>query len=269
MAHKSRYCGRVYDEMTGRLKPKHVVIWQQHTGIPVPDGYDIHHIDGNGHNNDPNNLVALPRSTHIRLHNEMRKLGIDPIDSTDESVIRAREASKRYYETHIEKEKERHKGAYRKYRNRDLSYFQEKDRQYREAHKDKIHAYLEEYRKTHKEENRENGRRYREEHRDELIEYSRQYYKDHHDELMIQKKRYNDEHASERRAFMTEYNEKHRRLIQAKNRLRYAIKTGKPQSQILKLQHDVELEMAREKDCLQTTQSRCPQTEVIDRIKTL
>ena len=182
MTHKSRYCGRVYDEMTGRLKPKHVVIWQQHTGIPVPDGYDIHHIDGNGHNNDPNNLVALPRSTHIRLHNEMRKLGIDPIDSTDESVIRAREASKRYYRTHTEKEKERHKGAYRKYRDRDL--------------------------------------------------------------------RYNDEHASERRAFMTEYNEKHRRLIQAKNRLRYAIKTGKPQSQILKLQHDVELEMAREKGCL-------------------
>ena len=33
----------------------------------IPDGYHIHHIDGNTENNDPSNLQALPPGEHARI----------------------------------------------------------------------------------------------------------------------------------------------------------------------------------------------------------
>ena len=39
---------------------------------PIPTGYDVHHIDFNHENNDPSNLVALPRDEHHRLHMAQR-----------------------------------------------------------------------------------------------------------------------------------------------------------------------------------------------------
>lgn len=35
---------------------------------PIPDGYDVHHIDFNHENNDPSNLVALSRAEHHQVH---------------------------------------------------------------------------------------------------------------------------------------------------------------------------------------------------------
>lgn len=47
-------------------------IYEEHYGnIPVDaEGrtYDIHHIDGNRKNNDPSNLIALPKKDHYELH---------------------------------------------------------------------------------------------------------------------------------------------------------------------------------------------------------
>jgi len=34
----------------------------------LKEGFDIHHIDGNHCNNDPNNLVLIECSDHMRLH---------------------------------------------------------------------------------------------------------------------------------------------------------------------------------------------------------
>ena len=37
-----------------------------------PD-YDVHHKDMNKQNNDPNNLLILTTSEHIKLHHKIRK----------------------------------------------------------------------------------------------------------------------------------------------------------------------------------------------------
>ena len=42
-------------------------VWEKHNG-PVPEGYDIHHIDHDKSNNDIENLVAIPESEHHKLH---------------------------------------------------------------------------------------------------------------------------------------------------------------------------------------------------------
>jgi len=38
----------------------------------IPEGYVIHHIDCNKTNNDIDNLVALPRGEHMRVHSFLR-----------------------------------------------------------------------------------------------------------------------------------------------------------------------------------------------------
>ena len=45
----------------------HTYVWEKHNG-PVPEGYDIHHIDHDKSNNDIENLVAIPESEHHKLH---------------------------------------------------------------------------------------------------------------------------------------------------------------------------------------------------------
>lgn len=41
--------------------------WRKHKG-PIPEGYQIHHKDGNTSNNDFSNLACLPTGDHQRLH---------------------------------------------------------------------------------------------------------------------------------------------------------------------------------------------------------
>ena len=45
----------------------HIYVWEKYNG-PVPDGFDIHHIDHDPSNNEIENLVALPKSEHRKLH---------------------------------------------------------------------------------------------------------------------------------------------------------------------------------------------------------
>jgi len=37
-----------------------------------PGRWIVHHVDGNRYNNDPDNLIALPRWTHEQLHKDHR-----------------------------------------------------------------------------------------------------------------------------------------------------------------------------------------------------
>lgn len=51
----------------------HRIIWEQEKG-PIPDGFDIHHKDGNKLNNLIENLECLSKSDHMSLHSrEMRE----------------------------------------------------------------------------------------------------------------------------------------------------------------------------------------------------
>jgi hypothetical protein len=42
-------------------------IYKEHYG-EIPEGYHIHHVDFNPHNNDPSNLVALAPEEHAKIH---------------------------------------------------------------------------------------------------------------------------------------------------------------------------------------------------------
>lgn len=48
----------------------HRYVWQFYNG-PIPEGYEIHHKDGNKANNDISNLECLERCEHKRLHGRM------------------------------------------------------------------------------------------------------------------------------------------------------------------------------------------------------
>jgi hypothetical protein len=57
-----------------RTKINYRKIYEQYYG-PIPldsDGrtYEIHHIDGDNHNNDPSNLIALSIKDHYKLHKD-------------------------------------------------------------------------------------------------------------------------------------------------------------------------------------------------------
>jgi len=54
-------------------KSLHVAIWEHHNG-PVPDGFEIHHIDHNTLNNDVSNLECVATSAHRRESQAHRKL---------------------------------------------------------------------------------------------------------------------------------------------------------------------------------------------------
>lgn len=50
--------------------------YQENTGVLIPKGYDVHHIDLNRDNNDISNLVAIPKKVHQLYHQQLRYDGI-------------------------------------------------------------------------------------------------------------------------------------------------------------------------------------------------
>lgn len=51
----------------GKLRLAHHVIWEEAVG-PIPEGYQVHHIDHNKKNNDLDNLILLSASDHQKTH---------------------------------------------------------------------------------------------------------------------------------------------------------------------------------------------------------
>ena len=45
---------------------EHVLVWEQHNG-PIPEGYQIHHIDGDKSNNSIENLQLVSALDHKRI----------------------------------------------------------------------------------------------------------------------------------------------------------------------------------------------------------
>jgi hypothetical protein len=62
-----------YRKYLGRHE--HRVVAEQKIGRPIQPGEHVHHIDGDKHNNNPDNLIVLTASEHQRLHAMERKNG--------------------------------------------------------------------------------------------------------------------------------------------------------------------------------------------------
>lgn len=43
-------------------------------GVIIPEGYQVHHIDGNKANNDISNLQVVSHEEHVAMHQEMDRL---------------------------------------------------------------------------------------------------------------------------------------------------------------------------------------------------
>jgi len=57
-------CGKYFQKNGMRL---HRTVWEYHNG-KIPEGYHVHHIDGNKANNQISNLELLTFSEHISMH---------------------------------------------------------------------------------------------------------------------------------------------------------------------------------------------------------
>jgi hypothetical protein len=66
MAYHTTRKGYRRNNRSGRFE--HVEAWERHHGCAVPDGLQIHHLDGDKLNNHPDNLVAVTPTEHKRLH---------------------------------------------------------------------------------------------------------------------------------------------------------------------------------------------------------
>ena len=58
--------GRAYRKLMGRHE--HRVVAEQKLGRPLARGEVVHHIDGDIHNNAPENLAVMTQGEHMRLH---------------------------------------------------------------------------------------------------------------------------------------------------------------------------------------------------------
>ncbi len=58
---------RVYVAAKRRYRMEHVLVWEREHGA-VPDGYQVHHIDGDKLNNTLENLELVTPLEHKRLH---------------------------------------------------------------------------------------------------------------------------------------------------------------------------------------------------------
>lgn len=84
-------CGPYFQRKGKRL---HRAVWEFHNG-KIPDGCDIHHMDGNRANNDISNLQMLQGEEHGRLHMSAP----ERIEKSRENIKRAAEADKSWHKT--------------------------------------------------------------------------------------------------------------------------------------------------------------------------
>ena len=70
------------DGKRGKLRGEHVLIAENLLGKPLPKGALVHHVDGNGKNNNHANLVICPSQTYHQLIH-MRQRAFDACGHAD------------------------------------------------------------------------------------------------------------------------------------------------------------------------------------------
>ena len=63
----------------------HRLVWMMMTGEPIPEGFDVHHFDGDKLNNHPDNLELVDSYEHRCSHLPQNKW--KPIELSDEEAI--------------------------------------------------------------------------------------------------------------------------------------------------------------------------------------
>lgn len=88
----------------------HIYVWEKFNG-PIPEGYEIHHIDRNKDNNEIDNLVMLSKEEHKLLHaslltDEQRQAYRENLDRTARKKAEEWHKSKEWREWHSKHGKE-------------------------------------------------------------------------------------------------------------------------------------------------------------------
>lgn len=84
-------CGRYFQRKGVRLHRK---VWEYHNG-EIPQGYDIHHIDGDRANNNLSNLALIDEHKHMSLH--MKEP--ERIEKSKQSIVKAMEKAKEWHKS--------------------------------------------------------------------------------------------------------------------------------------------------------------------------
>lgn len=76
----------------GKLVPVHRLLMEQHLGKPIPEGYVVHHKDGNKRNNRIENLELMTHEEHTAHHASARgkrRAGWRPHNAMGKAMIYA------------------------------------------------------------------------------------------------------------------------------------------------------------------------------------
>ncbi len=70
-------------------KRNYVKHYEEYFGIEIPEGFVIHHIDGNRENNNIDNLIMIPKKLHARYHFFSRQIEAMKIAMDMDNVYKA------------------------------------------------------------------------------------------------------------------------------------------------------------------------------------
>jgi hypothetical protein len=73
---------------TGVIKYEHILVWEAAHG-PLPRGWVIHHKDGDPLNNALENLQAMPKGAHTRMHRRQQMLSHSIVSGIEGKVCHA------------------------------------------------------------------------------------------------------------------------------------------------------------------------------------